>query len=64
LISGSKIKTYWNMFINMVTADTLPQDISFLSRRISVVLLSPPEGSEVQDGAHPTATQLLRVGIC
>jgi hypothetical protein len=34
--SSSKIKTYCNMFINMVTADTLTQKIYFLSRRISV----------------------------
>jgi hypothetical protein len=34
--SCSKIKTYWNMCINVVTADTLTQKVSFLSRTISV----------------------------
>jgi len=46
LISSSyKIKTYWNIFINMG-----------LSR-------PPPEGSEIQDGAHFTTTRLVRAGI-
>jgi hypothetical protein len=46
LISSSyKIKTYWNIFINMG------------------LQIPPPEGSEMQDGAHFTATQLVRAGI-
>jgi hypothetical protein len=36
ILSSYKIKTYWNMFINMVTTDTLTRKISFLSRKISV----------------------------
>jgi len=57
LISGSyKIKTYWNIFINMGLADTLTQQIFNFPR-------PPPEGSEMQDCAHFTATQLVGAGI-
>jgi hypothetical protein len=43
-------------FYKYGTADTLTQEIFNF-------FCPPPEGSEMQDGAHFTATRLVRAGI-
>ena len=61
--SSHSIKTYWNMSINMVTSHTSTQNIFFHPHNLCAPL-PPLEVSEIQDGAHCTATLLVCVGIC
>ena len=62
LISSSHIiKTYWNMFTNMNTSQTLKYLFSHQWNLCAP--LSQLEGRVIQNDTHPTATQLLYVGI-